>query len=76
MSRGRVRTIGALLLGLLTPCTVAAQPDTQLWANVTFNWIKSHQLALGVDTEPKVLVSAQPGDPGWATLDVTPRRVW
>ena len=30
-------------------------------------------LTFGVDVEPKLLVAKQPGEPGWATLDVTPR---
>lgn len=53
-------------------CAVRAQTDTQLWANFKFDWIKSRQITIGVDAEPKVLVSAPSGDPGWATLDVTP----
>jgi hypothetical protein len=50
----------------------SAQPDTQLWGELTFSWIKSHRLTYGFDVEPKVLVSAPDGDPGWATLDLTP----
>lgn len=72
MPRRRVSTTGAVLVALLTPCAAAAQPDMQLWANVKLSWIKSSHLTLGLDTEPKVLVSAPAGDPGWATLDVTP----
>lgn len=61
----------AVLL-LLIPCACFAQTDTQVWANFTFDWVKSHRVTLGVNAEPKVLVSAPAGDPGWATLDVTP----
>lgn len=67
-----VITIGVLLAAMLSPQVAMAQTDTQLWANVTLTWIKSRDLTLGVDTEPKVLLSAPPGEPGWAALDVTP----
>ena len=52
--------------------TAHAQPDTQVWAEITFSWAKSHAITYGLDVEPKVLVSAPPGDPGWSTLDLTP----
>jgi hypothetical protein len=68
----RLGTVGAALVVLLTPCAVVAQTEMQLWGDVTFSWIKNHQLTLGVDTEPQVLVSKPADDPGWATLDVTP----
>jgi hypothetical protein len=69
------RSIGAtslLLVALLASPVTADQPELQLWGNVTLDWIQSHQLTLGVDIEPKVLVSKPSDDPGWATLDVTP----
>ncbi len=50
----------------------AGQAETQLWGNVTLDWIKSHRLTFGADIEPKILVSKPPDAPGWATLDVTP----
>ena len=61
-----------LFLALAPARTAGAQPDTQLWGELTFNWIKSHRFTYGLDIEPKVLVSAPAGDPGWATLDLTP----
>jgi hypothetical protein len=70
--RTGLRTLAATLALLLGPRAVEAQPDFQLWANVKFNWEKSHRTMMGVDVEPKVLLWAPPGDPGWATLDVTP----
>src|SRR4051794_5091592 len=60
----------AVLL-LLIPCACFAQTDTQLWTNFTFQWAKTHR-TIGLDAEPKVLLSAPAGDPGWATVDVTP----
>ena len=39
---------------------------------MTFDWIKTDRTTLALDLEPKVLVSAPPGDPGWWSLDVTP----
>jgi hypothetical protein len=61
------------LLIALAPGVSAAQPDTQLWSEFTLEWIKSHRLTYSVDFEPKVLIWAPAGDPGWATLDVTPK---
>jgi hypothetical protein len=62
--------IAALLIVVSSPA--AAQTDTQVWANVTLDWIKSHALKLGLDIEPKALVSKPADDPDWATLDITP----
>ncbi len=62
----------ALLVALTAAPAVAGLAETQIWGNLTLNWIKSHQLALGADVEPKVLVSKPDDVPGWATLDVTP----
>lgn len=52
-----------------------AQTDTRAWVNLELQWIKSHRIKIGVDAEPKILVSAPPGDPDWATIDVTPSIV-
>jgi len=57
---------------LLLPCAAQAQPDTQLWTEFQVQLDQSRQLTLGVDAEPKVLIWAPAGDPGWATLDLTP----
>jgi len=54
------------------PLSVDAQPDFQLWTNFSFDWNPGHRTTIGVDAEPKVLLWAPAGDPGWATLDVTP----
>lgn len=67
---GSARILCATLAVLAVPQRAAAQLDTQLWSEFNLTWIQSSQLTLGVDVEPKVLVSSQ--DPGWATLDVTP----
>jgi hypothetical protein len=67
-----VRTGLTTVLLLLIPGAGIAQTTTQVWANMTFDWVKSDRVTLAINTEPKVLVSAPPGDPGWATLDVTP----
>ena len=66
----RAGATAALLL--LIPCAPFAQSSTQLWSEIRFDWIKSREFSYGVDIEPKVLVSAPSGDPGWASLDVTP----
>jgi hypothetical protein len=49
----------------------SAQTSTTLWGNLTFDWVRD-QITYEVDFEPKVLVSAPPGDPGWRNLDITP----
>src|SRR6476659_1689431 len=49
-----------------------AQTSTQLWGTVTLDWIKSRAVTIGVELEPKLLVSRASDEPGWATLDATP----
>ena len=71
-ARQRVATIGAAVVALLIPCAAHAQTDLQLWGNFYFDWIKDHRITMGVDAEPKVLVSKPSSDPEWATLDITP----
>ena len=64
-----------LLLPLLLTLTVHpayAQTDTQLWANLTLNWVKGDRLVYELDLEPKALVDAPKGEPDWRNLDVTP----
>jgi hypothetical protein len=39
---------------------------------MTFDWVKSESLTYELDLEPKVLVAAPSGEPGWWSLDVTP----
>jgi hypothetical protein len=60
----------ALLLVLATPAS--SQTNGQLWGTVTFNWLQSDRLTYELELEPKVLVAAPAGEPGWANLDVTP----
>jgi hypothetical protein len=67
------RVVGGTLLSLLSnTSSVAAQTNAQLWGNVTFDWIKSASLTYELDVEPKVLIAAPSGEPGWWNLDVTP----
>jgi hypothetical protein len=68
----RFACAGVIAVAILVRGEARAQTDTQVWANFTFDWIKSHRITIGVDAEPKVLVSAPAGDPGWGTIDVTP----
>ncbi len=49
-----------------------AQTNLQLWGNVTLDWAKSERLVYELDFEPKVLLAAPEGEPGWRNLDVTP----
>lgn len=62
----------AVFVGVLWASPAAAQTDTQLWGDLTLSWIKSHTWTLGVEVEPKTLVSKPADKPGWTTLDVTP----
>jgi hypothetical protein len=39
------------------------------------NWLKSSRLTYELELEPKVLVAAPEGEPGWATFDVTPNAI-
>jgi hypothetical protein len=52
--------------------TASAQINTQLWANVTVDWLKSDRITYSLDFEPKVLLKRPEGDPAWASLDVNP----
>jgi hypothetical protein len=60
---------GAWLIGTLP---AFAQVNTQLWANVTLNWLKSPTLTYELDFEPKVLLTRPEGEPGWNNIDVSP----
>ena len=71
-SRRYLTAVAVIVVAIGMPSEGRAQTDMQVWANFTVDWIKSHRVTVGVDAEPKVLVSAPAGDPGWATLDVTP----
>jgi hypothetical protein len=59
-----------VLLVLAAPA--AAQTNSQIWGTLTFNWPTSDRLTYELELEPKVLISAPEGEPGWASLDITP----
>ena len=65
----RGATLVAMLIGAPV---VSAQTTTQLWGNLTFDWVKSERLVYELDVEPKVLLDAAPDEPGWRNLDLTP----
>jgi hypothetical protein len=73
ISRPRSLIAMTVLASALFASPAAAQTDQQIWGELTLDWIKSHTLTFGVEVEPKVFVSKQPDEPGWATLDVTPK---
>jgi hypothetical protein len=62
----------AVALVLLLAPQPRAQEYSQLWANLTFDWVTSERLTYELDFEPKALVNAPAGEPGWKNLDVTP----
>jgi hypothetical protein len=60
------------MLGVLLCVTdAAAQTSTTLWWNVTLDRVRE-KLTYEVDFEPKILLSAPEGEPGWRNLDITP----
>lgn len=61
-----------LALALAVSVPAHAQTDFQLWSTLSYDWARSDRLTNGVRVEPKVLIDAPDGDPGWATLDVIP----
>jgi hypothetical protein len=62
-----------LIVMLLIGAPVAsAQTTTQLWGNLTFDWVKSDRLTYELDFEPKALLSPPEGEADWRNLDVTP----
>jgi hypothetical protein len=68
----RAALIQAVALVIVAAAPAAGQTNGQLWGTFTLNWLKSEQLSYEVELEPKVLVAAPDGEPGWATFDVTP----
>jgi len=60
--------LGALLL---VTADAAAQSSTTLWGNMTFDWVRD-KITYEVDFEPKILLAAPEGEPGWRNLDITP----
>jgi hypothetical protein len=65
---------GTTLIVMLLICApvASAQTTTQLWGNLTFDWVKSDRLVYELDFEPKALLTAPEGEPDWRNLDVTP----
>jgi hypothetical protein len=60
------------ILGILLCVTdAAAQTSTTLWTNLTFDWVRE-KITYEIDFEPKILLSAPEGEPGWRNLDITP----
>jgi hypothetical protein len=62
----------AVLIGTACASPAQGQTNTQVWGDLTLSWIKSHAWTLGMEVEPKAVVSKSPDTPGWATLDATP----
>lgn len=73
LATDRVVRVAALTAMLFLSTHVAhAQATTQLWGNLTFDWVKSERLVYELDLEPKGLLSVPDGEPDWRNLDVTP----
>jgi hypothetical protein len=68
----RTRLVAIVGAGaLLTAANTSAQTNGQVWANITFDWVKPSGVTYELDFEPKVMVSVPPGEPGWNNLDIT-----
>jgi hypothetical protein len=63
----------ATLLILTSASPVFAQTNFQLWGNLIFDWIRSDSLTFELDVEPKVLIVKPADQPGWWSLDLTPK---
>jgi len=59
-------------LMLISAPVASAQTTTQLWANLTLDWVKSDRLVYELDIKPKVLIAGPEGQPDWRNLDLTP----
>jgi hypothetical protein len=68
----RPTSLAALLSVLLASIVAEAQSNLQLWGDIVIDWQKRGLFEYVLDTEPKVLLAAPGGDPGWATIEVTP----
>ena len=66
----RLLCAAVLVLGFAR--LAGGQTTSQLWGTITFNWLRSGQLSYELELEPKVLTDAPEGEPGCASLDVTP----
>jgi Protein of unknown function (DUF2490) len=64
--------LSILAILLMKPVVASAQTNTQFWGNVTLNWLKGSDTTLGIDVEPKILVSAPADQPHWWEVEVTP----
>ena len=64
--------VRALTLVLVAAAPAAGQTNGQFWGTFTWTWLKSSRLTYDLELEPKVLVSAPEGEPGWASLEVVP----
>jgi uncharacterized protein DUF2490 len=66
---GAMTLIGVLVV---SAPVASAQTTTQLWGNLTFDWVKSDRLVYELDFEPKALLDKPAEDPDWRNLDLTP----
>lgn len=62
----------SVVMAINLAAPAGAQTNMQLWGTFTLDWLKTDRLTYELEVEPKVLVSAPEGEPGWASLDVTP----
>jgi hypothetical protein len=62
----------ATAVTLLLAASAEAQPNGQLWGDVTLSWPQSQRLKYQMIIEPKFLVIVPQEKPDWVTLDLTP----
>jgi uncharacterized protein DUF2490 len=67
------RVLGVCLGGLLLlPAQARAQTNGQFWGSITFGLGSGVGASYELELEPKFLVIAPTGEPGWASIDATP----
>jgi hypothetical protein len=72
MTTRQIPGMAVVALMLIGAPAASAQTTTQLWANLTLDWVKSDRLVYELDLEPKALISAPDDQPDWRNFDVTP----
>lgn len=72
MTTRQIPGMAMVALMLIGAPAASAQTTTQLWANLTLDWVKSDRLVYELDLEPKALISAPDDQPDWRNFDVTP----
>jgi hypothetical protein len=74
--RSRLPLLFVFAVVFLWPAVAGSQTNGQIWGEFLLERVKDSRLTYSLDLEPKVLVSAPAGDPGWWAVDATPSVDW